>query len=151
MRSVQPLRRLSATVLAAAILVVVAGPPAVAQPVTLGKEAYLTPPKEIMDAVLAARNENVTLTNLSPDGKKFLITKNDGLPPLQRMARPCAYLGEMAFDPVAGRARDLWVRSAPGFDLFFHADKRVTFRLCLDGSERLPVTEQQIISFASLQ
>jgi dipeptidyl aminopeptidase/acylaminoacyl peptidase len=124
MPSVQPLRRLSATVLVAAILVVVAGPPALAQPVTLGTEAYLTPPKEIMDAVLATRNENVTLTNLSPDGKKFLITKNDGMPPLERMARPCVYLGEMAFDPVAGRARDLWVRSAAGFDLYYYADKR---------------------------
>ena len=68
-------------------IAVVSGLPLCAQQVSLGKEAYLTPPKEIMDAVLAARNENVTLTNLSPDGKKFLITKNDGMPSLQRMAR----------------------------------------------------------------
>ena len=87
-------------------------------------EAYLTPPKEIADAVLAARNENVSLTNLSPDGKKFLITRTDGLPPLARLACPCAHLAEMAFDPVAGRARDLWVRSADGFELFYYADKK---------------------------
>ena len=30
----------------------------------------------------------------------------------------------MAFDPVAGRARDLWVRSAEAFDLFFSAENR---------------------------
>jgi hypothetical protein len=33
--------------------------------------------------------------------------------------------------------------------LFFDADKGVTFWFRLDGAERLPVTEQQIISFAS--
>src|SRR5262245_11002805 len=87
-------------------------------------EAYLTPPKEIADAVLAARSENISLTNLSPDGKKFLVTRTDGLPPLTRLACPCAHLAEMAFDPVAGRARDLWVRSADGFELFSYADKR---------------------------
>jgi len=90
----------------------------------LAKEAYLTPPKEIADAVLAGRNENVVLNNLSPDGKKFLVTKTDGLPPLSRLACPCAHLAEMAFDPVAARARDLWVRSADGFELFFPADQR---------------------------
>src|SRR5262249_7776020 len=34
------------------------------------------------------------------------------------------HLAEMAFDHTAGRARDLWMRSAPGFDLFYYADKR---------------------------
>src|SRR5262249_49035441 len=105
-------------------LIVLIATPARAQQVTLGQEAYLTPPKEIADAVLAARNENVTFTNLSPDGKKFLITKTDGLPPLTRMACPCVHLAETAFDPVACRARDLWVRSADGFDLFYYAEKR---------------------------
>src|SRR5437016_14631786 len=66
-----------------------APPPALVQPVPLGKEAYLTPPKEIVDAVLAARNENHALTNISPDGRKFVVPKTDGLPPLQRMACPC--------------------------------------------------------------
>src|SRR5579884_2525626 len=117
-------RRPLPAVLLAMLLGALAATSAGAQQVTLGKEAYLTPPKEIADAVLAPREQNVTLTNLSPDGKKFLITKNDGLPPLERLARPCVYLGEMAFDPVACRARDLWVRSAAGFDLFYHAEGR---------------------------
>jgi dipeptidyl aminopeptidase/acylaminoacyl peptidase len=98
--------------------------PVRADPVDLGKEAYLMPPKEIVEAVLGGRQQNVSLTNLSPDGRKFIVTKSDGLPPLERMGRPCVYLGDTAFDPAACRARDLWVRSAPGFDLFFHADKR---------------------------
>ena len=43
---------------------------------------------------------------------------------LERMAHSHVYLAEMAFDPVACRARDLWVRSAAGFDLYYYADKR---------------------------
>ena len=43
---------------------------------------------------------------------------------MSRLGCPCAHLAEMAFDPVAGRARDLWVRSADGFDLFYYADQR---------------------------
>ncbi len=95
-----------------------------AEEATLSKEAYLTPPKEIADAIRALDHDNFTLTNLSPDGKKFLIPKSDGMPALQRMARPCVYLGEMAFDHGACRSRNLWVQSRAGFDLFFHADQR---------------------------
>ena len=68
------------------------GPPptsaAAAIQAALAKEAYLTPPKVIEDAVLATRNENVSLTNLSPDGRKFLVAKRDTLPPLERLGRP---------------------------------------------------------------
>ena len=56
---------------------------AFAQREILSKEAYLTPPQVVTDAVLATRNENVALTNLSPDGRKFLITRNEGLPRLE--------------------------------------------------------------------
>src|SRR5262249_30743894 len=90
----------------------------------LGKEAYLMPPKEIADAVLAARNEIVTLTNLSPDGRKVLIAKRDGLPPIDRLGCQCVHLAEMAFDPVACRSRDLWVNSSEALELFFPADNR---------------------------
>jgi dipeptidyl aminopeptidase/acylaminoacyl peptidase len=126
-------RRPAAAVLLAVLLAALAAVPAPAQAPAqapakpadvLATESYLTPPKPIADAVLAGRGENFTLTNLSPDGRKFLITKTDGLPPLSRLACPCVYLAEMAFDPVACRARDLWVRSAEGYDLFFYADRR---------------------------
>jgi dipeptidyl aminopeptidase/acylaminoacyl peptidase len=98
--------------------------PAAAQDVILAKEAYLKPSKEITDAVLAARHENVTLGNLSPDGKRFLIVKSDGMPTLERMARPCVYLAEMAFDHVGHRARDLWIHSNAGLEIFDYAANR---------------------------
>ncbi len=90
----------------------------------LSKEAYLLPPKEIMDAVLAARGENVSLTDLSPDGRKFLVAKRDGLPSLDRLGCPCVHLAEMAFDPVACRARALWVSSSESFELVFPLENR---------------------------
>src|SRR5262249_48022772 len=65
-----------------------------------------------------------TLSNLSPDGRKFLVPKSDGPTTLKQMARPCVFLGEAAFDHTAHRARQLWLRSGVGYDLFFHADGR---------------------------
>lgn len=95
-----------------------------AEPIPLGKEAYLTPPKEIADALQAMQTDNRMPSNLSPDGKKFVVVQTEILPPLERLACPTVHLAELAFDPVATRSRDLWVRSAKGFDLFFHADKK---------------------------
>jgi dipeptidyl aminopeptidase/acylaminoacyl peptidase len=96
------------------------------QDTVLSKEAYMLPPKVILDAVLAARPEdNVTFTNISPDGKKFLVTKNDGLPTLERMGRPHVHLGELpAFDHTANRSHQLYVKSNVGYDIFYYAQRR---------------------------
>ena len=45
---------------------------------TLKQEGYATPPKELVDAVLAPRYRNVALTNASPDKKWFLDEIGDG-------------------------------------------------------------------------
>lgn len=90
----------------------------------LSKETYLMPPKVIADAVLAARGENVTLTNLSPDGRKFLIARRDGLPSIDRLGCPCVHLAEKAFDHVALRDRAIWVNSSEALDLYFPVENR---------------------------
>lgn len=92
----------------------------------LGDEKYQMPPKVIADVVLAEWHKNIALSNLSPNGKTFLITRNDGMPTVDRQGRPCIYLGELAFDPVAHRAHSLYVRSSPGFDLYDHAARKTT-------------------------
>jgi dipeptidyl aminopeptidase/acylaminoacyl peptidase len=94
-----------------------------ADPVPLGKEEYLLPPKVIADAVLAAQPYR-PLADLSPDGTRFVVPRGDSLPPLSRLAGPTVRLAELAFDPAAGRSLDLWTRSYDGFDLFSHADRK---------------------------
>src|ERR1017187_2173011 len=117
------IRRRQATVLLAVFWLLV-GTSVHAQKGILGKEAYLKPPPEIEEAILASRSDNVTLTNLSPDGKKFLVAKSDGLPSLELLGHSYVHLAENIFDPVAGRSRTLWVRSNVGYDLYYYADNR---------------------------
>jgi dipeptidyl aminopeptidase/acylaminoacyl peptidase len=91
----------------------------------LSAESFIKPPKVILDAITAARpEENQTFTNISPDGKKFLLVKNDGMPSVDRMGRPCVHLGELAIDHTANRSHALYVRSSAGYELYFHADRR---------------------------
>ena len=80
-----------------------AGPPS-----PLAVEEYLTPPKEILDAVLATRSQNVLLTNISPDGKKFLVTKTEGLPPISRLV---STTGATQLSCTMARSRSVSCRS----------------------------------------
>lgn len=98
--------------------------PAPAQETVLTKEAYLSPPKVLADAVMAAAQRRTVLTNLSPDGQKFLVARSEGMPSLEMMARPYVHLSERMFDPVARCDRSLWVRSLAGYELFYYRDKR---------------------------
>src|SRR3954467_14381005 len=54
----------------------------------LADEKYQVPSKEIADVVLAAWHKNIALNNLNPNGRKILITKNDGLATVERQGRP---------------------------------------------------------------
>src|SRR5262245_61771268 len=116
-------RCLTPSTLLVAIFWLLASLPSRAQ-TPIADEKYRTPPKEIADIVLADWHKNITLNNLSPDGKRFLITRSDGLPTVDRQGRPCIYLGELAFDPVAHRSHPLYVRSSAGFDFYDHTTKR---------------------------
>ena len=68
----------------------------------LSQEGYVTPPREIAEAVLAPRYLNLSLSNLSRDKKWFLQEIGDG--PQQRRDSDrfgCRWLP--AFDPIATR------------------------------------------------
>jgi dipeptidyl aminopeptidase/acylaminoacyl peptidase len=88
-----------------------------AQHAELQTEAYLKPSPEIAELVNSRRYENTLLTNLSPDGRFFLDTRNDGLPPLERFARPFYRLGGVEVDPAANRSRTLTTRGSVGLRL----------------------------------
>ena len=91
----------------------------------LRKEGYILPPKAIADAVVGSRpDDNVVLNNMSPDGKKFLVAKKDGMPTVDRMGRPCVHLAELAFDHTAHRAHQLYVDSNAGYELYYYAERR---------------------------
>ena len=107
---------------AAGLLVI--GTPLYAQNKILTTEDYIRPPKIIEDAAAAPWFKNITYTNISPDGKKFLVTIGDGMPTLERMGRPHVHLGEMDFDHVAFRSRRLTTRNSVGFDIFYYNDER---------------------------
>ena len=83
----------------------------------LTAEAFLSPPDEIAQVVLAPRHENVSLSNRSPDGKYFLHSLRSGLPPMANYARPFYRLAGTQIDPVANRNRRFTTRSDLGFEL----------------------------------
>ncbi len=85
-----------------------------AQNPALQDEAFLAPPPEIAALVDSQRHENLLLTNLSPDGRFFLDTRSDGLPPLERFAHPFHRLGGVEVDPAANRSRTLTTRGSAG-------------------------------------
>jgi len=90
-----------------------------AQKVDLTEEAYIQPPKEIADLATAPRHLNIALSNLSPDGKHFLITNRADMPTLQIYGKPFINLGESEFDYLANRSRrNFQLRRYIGFEVF---------------------------------
>ncbi len=83
----------------------------------LTTEAFLSPPDEIAQVVLAPRHENVSLSNRSPDGKYYLRTLSDGLPPMANYAKPFYRLAGTQIDPIANRSRRFTTRADLGFEL----------------------------------
>ena len=106
-----------------ALGILVPGAPLYAQNKILATEEYIRPPKIIEDAAFAPWHKNITYTNISPDGKKFLVAVSDGMPSLELMGRPHVHLGEMDLDHVAFRSRSLTTRNSIGFDIFYYNDE----------------------------
>ena len=83
----------------------------------LTQEAFLRPPSEIADAVLAPRHLNVSLSNPSPDGAKFLRQQSEGLPGMALLAKDFYRLGGLQIDRAGNRSRQMTVRGAAGFEV----------------------------------
>ncbi|MCH7684521.1 MAG: hypothetical protein IIB35_12540, partial [Gemmatimonadetes bacterium] len=77
----------------------------------LTTEAFLRPSDRIADAVLAPRYLNVTLGNLSPDGRFFVQQQGDGPPSMATFAKPFYRLAGEVIDWQANRSRTLTTRS----------------------------------------
>ena len=83
----------------------------------LAKETYVRPPAEIERLVTAPRQNNVSLTNQSPDRKYFLKLQSEGLPSLQSFGKPHYYFGGLQVDFKANRARILTTRGSAGLSI----------------------------------
>ncbi len=92
----------------------------------LASQEWVQPPAEIMDAVLAPRYLNVSLSSTSPDKRWFLHQVTDGPITMERFARPFDELGGQFLEPQSNRSRRLSVRGAVGFKLISAADGSVT-------------------------
>ena len=80
---------------------------AIAQDEALTKEAYTTPPQEIMDMVLAPRWQNISLGSPNPQDAKFAIAQSGGMPILANLGKPYYNLAGFQIDGAALRARSL--------------------------------------------
>jgi dipeptidyl aminopeptidase/acylaminoacyl peptidase len=110
-----------------------------AQKVLLSEERYIKPSAEIADLVTAPQHKNVTLNNLSPDGRHFLIMNGAGIPSLEVYAKPFVNLGEMEFDHAANRSRQFTLRRNVGFGLFnYETGGRVSVQVPKDASVSTP-------------
>ena len=88
----------------------------------LTHEGYVVPPKELADAVLAPREMNITLGNLSPDKKWFLDDIGDGPVPMTIFSKPFDELGGVFIDTRANRQRAVTRRNTIGFQIISATD-----------------------------
>src|SRR5205823_12759516 len=83
----------------------------------LAKETFIRPPAAIEKIVTAPWQQNVSLSNQSPDHKHFLKLESEGMPSVQQFGKPHYYLAGLQVDYKANRARVLTTRGATGLEL----------------------------------
>ena len=83
----------------------------------LAKETFIRPPAAIEKIVTAPWQQNVTLSNQSPDHKHFLKLESEGMPSVQQFGKPHYYLAGLQVDYKANRARTLTTRGAAGLEI----------------------------------
>jgi len=111
--------------IAAAALLSLAASPLQAQDVAqqgalkeiLAKETFIRPPQAIEKIVTAPWQQNVSLSNQSPDHKHFLKLESEGMPSVQQFGKPHYYLAGLQVDYKANRARTLTTRGAAGLEI----------------------------------
>jgi dipeptidyl aminopeptidase/acylaminoacyl peptidase len=80
----------------------------------LAAETYVRPPAAIERLVTAPRQNNVALSNQSPNRKWFLKLQSEGLPSVQAFGKPHYYFAGLQVDHKANRARVLTTRGSSG-------------------------------------
>ncbi len=88
----------------------------------LATEQYTTPQQPIVDAVMAPRWLNVSLTEVSPDRQRFLHEVGDGPVTMDRFSKPFHDLGGAFIDFRANRDRNLTIRSNVGIQVISAVD-----------------------------
>jgi dipeptidyl aminopeptidase/acylaminoacyl peptidase len=83
----------------------------------LAAETYVRPPSAIERLVTAPRQNNVSLSNQSPNRKWFLKLQSEGLPSVQLFGKPHYYLAGLQVDHKANRVRALTTRGSSGLAL----------------------------------
>ncbi len=83
----------------------------------LKAEGYITPPDEVLSAVLAPRWNNLSFSNPNADGSWYLQSLSDGLPHIAEFSKPYHELGGTFIDFAANRSRNLTTRGNVGFRL----------------------------------
>ena len=88
----------------------------------LKTESYVTPPKELADAVTIPRYLNVSLTTASPDRRWFVDEIGDGPVLMKTFSKPFHELGGLFIDYRANRSRTLTVRNNVGIQVISASD-----------------------------
>lgn len=83
----------------------------------IAAEGYIRPSKEIEEVVTAPWYRNSSVSNISPDRTRFIVSQSAGLPKLQDMARPYHNLGGLQVDYQANRARSMSFRRTTAFEI----------------------------------
>jgi len=83
----------------------------------LALETYAKPPADIERLVSAPRQNNISLSNQSPDRKYFLKLQSEGLPSVQAFGKPHIYFAGLQVDAKANRARTLTTRGSAGLSI----------------------------------
>ncbi len=88
----------------------------------LSTKEWVAPPERIVEAVLAPRYLNVTLTDVSADRRWFVHELGDGPVTMDRFSKPFDELGGRFIDFRASRDRNLTTRSNVGIEVISAQD-----------------------------